>query len=619
MKMPEKLFEKFPPVSKKDWEDRIREDMGGADPGKLNWNAAGGLQLRPYYRQEDLEQLSYLNVLPGEYPFVRGNRTGDNNWEIRQDIPVNHAREANEKAGYLLKNGVTSLGFILNSQETDISLLLAGIPLDSISVNFCAVADDKKFIDSLIRYADQQKTDLSVVKGSLDTDPLTGLLLKGNLESYRADVLSALPALIKNTHRNLPFFRIISIRTDLLHNSGATAIQELAFGLAAGAEYLTFSSEAGLPADMITRHMQLHFDIGQAYFMEIAKLRAARVLWAKMTAHFSPSAPDAGKIFIHSSTSRRNQTAYDPHTNILRGTEEAMAAVIGGTDSLEVIPFDASFRNYNDFSERIARNIQNILKEESYMDKVIDPGAGSYYIEMLTDSLVHHAWELFLEIESAGGFLQASAKNIIQEKIRSSAEESARNISLRKEILTGTNQYPVAGEQIARAIDPEIYNKFLPQDYNEDNLSGLHPGRVAAQFEALRLKTERSAVDASVFILPMGNITMRRARAAFTVNFFGCGGFTIYDNIGFDTADEALREVSQKNPEIVVICSSDDEYPDITAQLIGNLKHKMITVIAGYPKEQLEMLKNMGVEHFIHIRSDVLEELKKFQQQLGIK
>lgn len=616
METPEKLFKKFPPVSTKDWEEKIREDLGGADPGKLNLITAGGLQLKPYYRQEDLEELTYLNVLPGEYPFVRGNRTRSNTWEIRQDIPAVNAREANEKALRLLNAGVTSPGFICDSPDIDLPVLLAGIPLETVPVNFCSVHDCGRLIDSLILFAGQQKADPGKVTGSIDTDLLTGLLLKDGPENYHPDLLNALPDIMVRTHQFLPGFRIITIRADQLHNSGATTVQELAFSIAAGAEYLTCFSEAGLPADMVTRHMQLHFAIGPGYFMEIAKLRAARILWARMIDHFPASRPSAGNIFIHSGTSRWNQTTYDPHTNILRGTSEAMAAVIGGTDSLEVIPFDASFRNSNEFSERVARNIQIILKEETYLDKVIDPGAGSYYIEVLTDSLVHHAWELFLEIESAGGFLQAAGRNLIQEEIRTAAKEKIRNIALRKEILTGTNQYPVPGERIAGVIDPEIYSKWT--DPGDDDSSLIRPSRGAIQMEALRLKTEWSSVDSSVFILPMGNNAMRRARAAFACNFFACGGFSIMDNIGFDTAGEAIKEVSMKHPAIVVLCSSDDEYPDIARQVVDFLKNKAIMVIAGYPKDHMAALKEMGIEHFIHVRSDVFEELKKFQEMLGI-
>jgi methylmalonyl-CoA mutase len=617
MEKPEKLFGKFPPVSTKDWEEKIREDLRGADPGKLSWTTAGGLLLKPYYRQEDLKELEYLSVLPGEYPFVRGNRTRTNTWEIRQDIPAMNAREANEKAVRLLQAGVTSPGFICDSPDIDLSVLLSGISLETVPVNFCSFPDYGRLIDTLIHYAAQLKADPGKVTGSIDTDLLTGLLLKDRPENYHPALLNAMSDLMVHTHQSLPGFRIITIRADHLHNSGSTTVQELAFSLAAGAEYLTCFSDAGLPADMVTQHMQLQFAVGPGYFVEIAKLRAARILWARMTDHYPASRPYAGKIFIHSCTSRWNQTAYDPHTNILRGTGEAMAAIIGGTDSLEVIPFDASFRNSNEFSERVARNIQIILKEEAYLDKVIDPGAGSYYIEVLTDSLVHHAWEQFLEIESAGGFLQAAGKNLIQEKIRTAAKERIRNIALRKEILTGTNQYPVPGECIAGVINPEIYLKWT--DPGDDDSSIIHPSRGAIQMEALRLKTERSAVDASVFILPMGNIAMRRARAAFACNFFTCGGFNIMDNMGFDNAGAAIKEVTMKHPAIVVLCSSDDEYPDITRQVVDLLKNKTIIVIAGYPKEHMATLKEMGIEHFIHVRSNVFEELKKFQELLGIE
>jgi len=617
MEKPEKLFGKFPPVSAKDWEDKIREDLGITGTDKLKWVTADGIKLRPYYRQEDLKELDYLSVLPGEYPFVRGARTYSNAWKIRQDIPATHAREANVKATRLLAAGVTSLGFILDTPDIDLPVLLSGIPVETVPLNFCSVPENSRLIDSLVLYAEQQKADPVKITGSMDTDLLTDLLVKDIRKNYRDDLLRSLPPLLDHTLKALPGFRIITIRADHLHNSGATAVQELGISLAAGAEYLTYFREAGIPADIAVQHMQLHVAIGASYFMEIAKLRAARILWARMIDHFPVSEPFTGNIFIHSSTSMWNQTAFDPHNNILRGTSEAMAAVIGGTDSLEVMPWDACFRNSNEFSERIARNIQIILKEESYLDKVIDPGAGSYYIEILTDSLAHHAWEMFLEIESSGGFLKAAGQNILQEKIKAAAGEKSRNISARKEILVGTNQYPYPCERIDSMIDPAIYKKWIKTD-QADNGSLIHHNRGAAQIEALRLRTERSAADAIVFILPLGDVTMRRARASFAVNFFTCGGFTVLDHTGFDTVAEALKAVSEKKPSIVVLCSSDDEYPAIARQIIDQLRDKIVVVIAGYPKDHLESLRSIGIEHFIHVRSDLLQELKKFQELLGM-
>jgi methylmalonyl-CoA mutase len=618
MNKPEKLFEKFPPVTTDEWETKIREDLMVSDTGKLNWNVQGGFEVRPYYRQEDLKELGYLEALPATYPFVRGNKTVSNNWEIRQDILAGNPYEANKKALLLLEKGVTSLGFICESSGADLSVLLSGIPLESVPVHFHTVTDHARFLDSLVAYAEQQNTDPEKFTGSLDHDPLSELLFRRIPGYDPGNWPGDLPVLMVRTHKAFPLFRLISIRADMLHDSGATPLQELAFSLSAGAEYLTAFTDAGLPADIAAQHMQLHFAMGTTYFMEVAKLRAARILWARMTDHYPSTKPCAGRIFIHSSTSRWNQSACDPHTNILRGTGEAMSAVIGGTDSLEVIPYDTPFRNSNEFSERIARNIQIILKEEAYFDKVIDPGAGSYYIEQLTDSLTHQAWQLFLEIEAEGGYLQAVRKHIIQDKIKAAAEERYSNVSLRKEILLGTNQYPDFNEKITGNIDPEVYAQWTGAD-DEDKDPAVYPSRGSLPFEALRLKTEQSAANTSVFILPLGNPAMRRTRAAFACNFFACGGFTILDHTGFGSVEEALAEVIAKLPAIVVLCSADDEYPEIAGPVMNALKDKTIVVIAGYPKNHLDNLRNKGIEHFIHLRSNLITELEKFQELLGIK
>ena len=313
-------------------------------------------------------------------------------------------------------------------------------------------------------------------------------------------------------------------------------------------------------------------------------------------------------MYIHSVTCDWNKTAYDPYVNVLRTTTEAMSAILGGTDSLTVKPFDSSFEKPDKFSERIARNIQIILKEEAYFDKAVDPAGGSYFIENLTNSIAEHAWSLFTQIEAEGGYHIALDKGTIKSMIDETARQRDMNIAQRKEILLGTNQYPNKNEMI------EKIEKFY--DTNSEEAIKLYRG--ASAFEEIRQKTEKSEKIPKVFLLTMGNLSMRKARASFSANFFACAGFEIIESEGNDNVQDAVDESLKINADITVICSSDEEYSDIVPCIYEKIKDNSIVVVAGYPKNCIDALMKFGVKHFIHMKSNVIEVLKLFQNELGL-
>jgi len=302
-----------------------------------------------------------------------------------------------------------------------------------------------------------------------------------------------------------------------------------------------------------------------------------------------------------------------------------MSAILGGTDSLRVTAYDRPYSESNPFSSRIARNTQIILKEESHLDRVIDPGAGSYYIENLTDTLISGAWKLFLETEEKGGYEESLIKGFIQQEVRQTAGKRLENLATRKEMLLGTNQFPVLDEKSTDHAAPGLVSEDKSSG-DQNVIDPLETFRAARDFEELRLKTEyHSGSQPVVFIIPLGNLAMRRARAMFTMNFFACAGFRVIDNIGkFKTVSEGMDAAREAGADIVVLCSSDDEYPDMAADLVSlsgsgpGTGRGLIPVIAGYPKEHMEKLEKEGIEHFIHVRSNVLEELKNYQRLLGI-
>jgi methylmalonyl-CoA mutase len=354
--------------------------------------------------------------------------------------------------------------------------------------------------------------------------------------------------------------------------------------------------------------------------MEMAKIRAARQLWANIVKAYGPSSDDITRMSIHTETASWNITVYDPYVNMLRTTTETMSAAIAGVESHIVKPFDAAYSHPDGFSERIARNQQLLLKEEAYLYKVVDAAAGSYYIENLTNAIIEESWKLFLEVEEKGGYIEALNAGFIQERINENALMLDAAVATRKMSLLGTNQYPNFSERIETYIPAEV---FQPSDFTETDaeFETLKPYRGSQAFEAMRKKTDDYARDhkrPSVFMFTYGKLTMRIARAQFAGNFFAVAGFDLIDNLGFKTVEEGIKAAEESKAEIVVICSSDEEYAQIAPEIINALNHKVIVVLAGYPKDIVEDLKKAGLEHFIHIRSNVLESLQKIQRQLGI-
>ncbi len=442
----DKLFSDFPGVSRQEWEKKIREDLKGADYEKeLIWHTREGFDVKPYYFSEDIRHMRHLESFPGEFPYVRTGKTHRNSWEIRQDIQVSKPEKANKIILDLLKKGVTSPGLKLNSSVIDsgenFSRLLRDIPLDSITLNLLAGKDAPKFTEYLIGEVNRRKFGANTIKGSFDYDPLGNLTVFGSFYQDLNNDFNKLKSLVQRASETLPLYKVLEVNGLNFSNAGATIVQEIAFALAMGNEYLAQLTEKGLEAGDIAKRMQFVFGIGSDYFLEIAKLRAARLLWSKIVEAYKPSDSGSSAMFVHSVTTGWNKTLYDPYVNMLRSTTESMSASIGGADSIEVTPFDSAYAEESDFSLRNARNTQIILKEEAYFDKVIDPAAGSYYIENLTQNLAQRAWNLFLKTEDKGGYTKAFKAGFIQVIISKTARQRMYDIATKQEVLVGTNKY----------------------------------------------------------------------------------------------------------------------------------------------------------------------------------
>lgn len=612
-----KLFQEFPPVTTKEWEEVINIDLKGADyDKKLVWKTLDNFKVQPYYRDENLEEISFLEGQPNEFPYVRGVNY-DNDWLIRQDVVVDDCKKANEKAKNAISRGAQSIGFIkFGENDFKVKDLIDGIDLNAVEINFICGGKDLilKVVKDFTEIVKEKGFNPEKVSGSIDADPIKTLLLKGNCCESETVCFDMLKELILQT-KHLPEFQVIGIAGSLLKNSGASITQELGFSLSYAVEYLNQLTDRGLKIDEIAPKIRFNFGVTASYFPEITKFRAARLLWSNILKSYHIG-KDCGKIFIHAATSFINNTLYDPYVNMLRTTTESMSATLGGVHSLTVNPFNAAYEMTTEFSDRIARNQQIILKEESHLNKVADITAGSYFIENLTNSISEEAWKLFLETEEKGGFLTAIKEGSVQTAIETMAEKRCKNLNTRREILLGTNQFPNFTEQIKTEICECALN---PCDCSVKGatIHTLKPFRLANDFEKLRLTTDKKEKRPTAFMLTIGNLAMRKARAQFSCNFFACAGYNVVDNNGFDTIEAGIKTAQEQKAEIVVLCSSDDEYLTYAPETFKAINGKMVFVVAGKPA-CIDELKATGIQHFIHVQSNLLETLKDFNKELVI-
>lgn len=611
----EALFHDFPAITTGEWEQQITKDLKGADYDKrLIWRTLDGIAVRPYYRSEDIEQLPETGV-PGQFPFIRGTKSESNSWLIRQDIPFVDSKETSERINYLISRGVQSIGLVFTKsfEKQQLSDLFEEIQIDKVELNFQGV-EPGFIIDVLKEHCEKDTISTENIRGSLGYDPIGAFTLSGKLGNEEAD-FDQLAEWIR-AGGDFPNLRVFEVNAKHFHNAGSTAVQELGFALALANEYLDQLTDRGLSVQEIASKLTFNFAVGSNYFFELAKLRSARGLWSRILESYDAGGAKACRSYFHAETSAWNKTVYDPHVNLLRTTTEAMSSILGGVDSLTILPFDSSYRLPDEISQRLARNQQLLLREEAYLDKVVDPAAGSYYIENLTHSIIQESWKVFQEIESEGGFVDAFLAGKIQDAIADVAQKRDMQIALKREILLGTNQYPNAEEkQLAQADLARAHTSVIDPTGADTQPLNLYRG--AEGFEKLRFETEQADKQPLVFLLTIGNLNMRKARATFAANFFACAGYKIIDNPGFASIAEGMGAASDAKADIIVLCSSDEEYLGLATELV-KAPHEAEIVIAGYPKSIMDELHNTGIRHFVHMRSNVLEILKGFNQLLKI-
>ncbi|MGO8758550.1 MAG: methylmalonyl-CoA mutase family protein [Terracidiphilus sp.] len=577
----EHLLDDFPPVGAAEWEAAIARDLKGADyEKKLIWHT-GELAVKPYYRAADLEGLACLDAAPGEFPFRRGARAAGG-WRIREAIDAADAATANRAAREAVAAGAEEISFgsLLVESSAELDVLLE--KLDAIPVHL-ERADERT-----IRLAlDWLKKHQRAAEISTGCDALESL-------GFAAEVVAAASAGF------VPF----TIHSEVFEDAGAPAVEEIGFALAAGIDFLAEIEERGVDIGRAAAAIEFSFAIGANYFFQIAKLRAFRTMWARAVESFG-GARVVAKARIAARTTRWNKTVYDPHVNTLRATTEAMAAALGGADSVAIEPFDSCYRQPNDASRRLARNTQLLLKHEASLGRVADVSGGSYLMETLTDLVAGEGWKRMQEIEARGGFRKAQADGTIAQALERSMAEREKSVAARRRVFVGTNQFADPADRALDRVDGERMS------------AGRRGARI---YEELRLRTERHAAAGGskprVLLAEIGDAKMRVARSNFAVNFFACAGFEAVTQ-----RFKKAVEIAEADGDLIVLCSSDEEYADLAAELMPALKaagHATPVIVAGNP-ENAAQLRAAGIADFVHLRSNPVEVLTKWQEELGIK
>jgi len=648
---PPPLFDEFPPTSTEAWIAKIRKDLGGRDPeAVLAWDSIDGLSLSARQRREDLDDIAHVSASAPASPLTDASSPG-NDWRLRQDLRHPDPEAAGALARSALDGDCTHLGLCLSPPD--------GIALDGpdalASLLDGLAGDATLHLDggtaAVLGLLALQEADAEAV-ASVGYDPVAALATGTLSDADRAFALAG--ALYDDAP---PTARTATVDLRPYHNAGASAVQELAYGLGALSETLHRHTDRGGALAALVPRLQVHTAVSTSYLVEIAKLRALRLLVPQVIDAFAEAVGASltfapSDLVVQATTSRRTETVYGPYVNMLRGTTAAMAAVLGGCDVLGVRAYDAPLRPPDHFGTRIARNVQHLLKHEAHLDLVDDPAAGAYYLEAATDQMARRAWDSFQKLERHGGMVPALREGRVQSAIGEVRTNRCRAVDNRDRVLVGTNHYPDLAETASLERSSFSCNNGTkevielgpaPLDVLRDRLAAgrsipdltatlagsgssdieaLPQVRVAEGIERVRRRTEQYAEAQGrpplVLVAPIGPAGPRSARATFARNVFGVAGFDVKSPLRFEDPVEAADEVAQASPEVVVLCSADAEYPALTPALrtaLANRGCAPLLMVAGTPAQ---MEDEVPADLFVHRHSPLRDILEAVQDRLGL-
>ena len=502
------------------WRDLAEAELRGRPVEDLTWKTLEGIEVAPLYTADDLDGLDHLGSIPGEAPYTRGVKAtmyAGRPWTIRQYAGFSTAEESNAFYRQALANGqqgvsvafdlathrgydsdhervegdVGKAGVAIDSIE-DMKILFDGIPLDKVSVSMTMNGAVIPILANFIVAGEEQGHDRAVLSGTIQNDILKEFMVRNTYVYPPEPSMRIIADIIEYTSNEMPKFNSISISGYHMQEAGANLVQELAFTLADGREYVRAAIERGMDVDKFAGRLSFFFAIGMNFFMEAAKLRAARLLWSRIMSEFEPKNPKSSMLRTHCQTSGVSLQEQDPYNNVIRTAYEAMSAVLGGTQSLHTNALDEAIALPTEFSSRIARNTQLILQEETGVTNVVDPLAGSYYVEKLTHDLAEAAWKLIEEVEEIGGMTKAVASGMPKLRIEEAAATRQANIDRGTEVIVGVNKYRRDKEDPIDILDIDNAAVRLSQIARLEKVRG---SRDAAACEAALAEVTRRAAE----------------------------------------------------------------------------------------------------------------------------
>jgi len=678
----EQLLTEFPEHTYDQWHAAAEALLKGASFEKLLVSKTyEDITIQPIYRREDIANLEHRKHFPGADSLVRGSHPGgflEAGWEVSQELKAATPVELNSLIHDGLSCGQSELNIVVScgvaeccrggvslNTTDDVEAALSGVALDAVSTYWQTGPSGVPIAALVLAAAEKRGIPASSLRGGFENDPFGELVARGTLRhslKLRFDHMASLTSYVA---QYAPQLHTITVKGDVYHNAGAPATQELGYVIATLVSYIEEMKSRGLTPDVVLPRIRIRLAVGSDYFMEIAKIRAARLLWSKVAAAYGvENAP----VYIHASTSRWNKTTYDAHTNMLRVTSEAFAAVVAGVDGLHIGPFDEVAGKSDDFSRRIARNIHTILREECGLDHVIDPAGGSTYIEWLTDQVAAKSWGIFQDIEKNGGMRTSLSNGIVQQNVESLCKAKFQNIRRRKDKIVGVNMYPdlkgkklpiytpicksalaqapsepVTPAAITASADASMIEQAISAARNgatriaiaaaiglgntEDapEVASLPPRRAAEEYEALRNSSaafaEKTGAAPAILQLNIGPSRKYRLRADWTTAFFEAAGFAVDGSRDFNKHEDALKALTQSKAKIAVITSDDTTYLESVTPLataIKSAKPSITLLVAGAPGDHEAAWRSAGVDDFVNVRSNNYELNEQLLTKVGV-
>lgn len=699
---PDVPLDEFTPPTDEEWKAACEALLKGAPfEKKMFTKTYEGITFDPMYTRKHTEDILPKGVMPGMGDYLRGVDAAGyigKPWGIAQACDETLPAENNELLRHENDKGATIYHIVLDTASRagvdarqaekvgdtgtsvttveDMHVLLTGLDLAKFPLYVYTGANAVPLLALVAAARRAAGEDMKNVRGIVGADPIGTLVTDGKLPASLDSYYDSLAAAARWATVNAPHLRTVFVRSDVYSSGGANDVQEVAAVLAAATAYLRALCERGLTIDAAASQIAFAFSMGANFFLQIAKLRAVRPLWAQIVKAFGGNA-EAQKMRIHARPALFFKTVYDPYVNMLRNTTEIFSGVVGGIDSFESAPFDEPIRKGDEFSRRIARNVQIMLQEEFGLLQPIDPAGGSWAVETLTRQMKEKIWAAFQGIEKEGGIAAALRAGTVQEGIAKVLADRFKNADLRRDRIVGNNMYPnmtetlletraedTAALKAQRTKDIEAYLSDIDTKHRDEALAAfkadgsvqnaveaalagatiaelmaaltagkgaetvaaIAPHRWSERFEALRRRTEdyKAAKDDNVkiFLANMGPIPQHKARADFTTGFLQVGAFEVLGNDGFKTVDEAAEAARASGADAVVICSTDATYPEIVPALAPKL-HKVLpqarVFLAGAaPKDLIETYKEAGIDEYISVRANCYEILEGLQKQKGM-